>query len=136
MGLIKNLIGAGPLDAVEAVGKVLDNLTTSDEERAAAALVLERLRQKPHVLQAEIGKIEAGHRSLFVAGWRPFIGWVCGLGLFWVFLGQPMAQWVIVLMDVPIEAPKLADERLFELVMAMLGLGGLRTYEKLKGRAW
>lgn len=136
MGLIKKIIGAGPLDAVDALGRVFDQLSTSDEERAAATIVMERLRQQPMALQAEIVKMEAGHRSLFVAGWRPFIGWICGLGLFWVFLGQPLAQWVMIMTHLPVEVPHLPEERLFELVLALLGLGGLRTYEKLKGHAW
>ena len=63
---------------VEAVGNVLDALFTSDKERLDKKAVLARIAQQPRLIQGEINKIEAAHKSVFVAGWRPFIGWVCG----------------------------------------------------------
>jgi hypothetical protein len=135
MNFLANILGGGASDAVGALGSAFDKLFTSDEERAQAALVLEKVRQQPHILQAEINRLEAGHRSLFVAGWRPFIGWVCGLGLAWAFLGHPMFEWFVALRDLAISPPAIATDNMLELILALLGLGGLRTFEKLTGRA-
>ena len=135
MGIFAKLLGAPVVGAIDAVGNAFDQLFTSDKERAKAKQVLEKLRQHPHILQAEMNKIEAGHRSLFVAGWRPFIGWVCGIGLMWAFLGHPIFEWVVALGGTDIEPPVIHSDSMMELVLAMLGLGGLRTFEKLTGRA-
>lgn len=84
--------------------------------------------------QNKVNLAEAQHRSVFVAGWRPFIGWTCGVGIAWAFIGQPMATWFLYAFypDVP-PLPQLQSDALFQLVLAMLGMGGLRTFEKLKG---
>ena len=135
MGFFSKLLGVGAGSAVEAIGGVFDKLFTSDKERAQAAYVLEKLRQKPALVQAEINKIEAAHRTLFVAGWRPFIGWVCGLGFLWAFLGHPLFEWVVVLAGLDLEPPVIITDNMMELVLALLGLGTLRTYEKVRGRS-
>ena len=135
MSILTRLFGGPAVDAVSAIGNAFDKIFTSDEERAEASLLLAKLRQKPHLLQAEINKIEAAHRSIFVAGWRPFIGWVCGFGFLWAFLGHPLFEWVVTLYGIDITPPELITDSLLELVLAMLGLGGLRTAEKLTGRA-
>ena len=84
--------------------------------------------------QIEINKIEAASQNLFVAGWRPFIGWVCGIGIFWHFIGYDFASWIIALGGWDVVVPKLVGtDTLMELVLAMLGLAGYRTFEKVKG---
>lgn len=135
MSFLANILGGAAGDAVGALGSAFDKLFTSDEERAQAELVMAKVRQQPHILQAEINRLEAGHRSLFVAGWRPFIGWVCGLGLAWAFLGHPMFEWFVALRGLAIPVPEIATDNMMELILALLGLGGLRTFEKLTGRA-
>ena len=135
MSILTRLFGGPAVDAVSEIGNAFDKIFTSDEERAEASLFLSKLRPKPHLLQAEINKIEAAHRSIFVAGWRPFIGWVCGVGFLWVFLGHPLFEWSVALYGLDIHPPELMSDSLLELVLAMLGLGGLRTAEKLTGRA-
>jgi len=89
--------------------------------------------------QLDVNKVEAAHKSIFVAGWRPFIGWVCGMGIFWSFLGAPMAEWMVVFFKPEnlalAELPKIQVGQLMQLVLAMLGMGGLRTFEKMKGVA-
>jgi len=134
MSFLTRLFGGPAVDAVSAIGSVFDKIFTSDEERAQAEQVLLKIRQQPHLLQAEINRIEASHRSIFVAGWRPFIGWVCGIGFLWAFLGHPIFVWVVTLMELNLTPPTLMTDKMLELVLAMLGLGGLRTVEKLKGR--
>jgi holin (3TMs family) len=84
--------------------------------------------------QTKINEIEAGHSSIFVAGWRPFIGWVCGIGLLWAFILQPIFIWSIVTFGLDVkDVPEINSDALYQLVLAMLGMGGLRTFEKMKG---
>jgi len=84
--------------------------------------------------QTKINEIEAGHSSIFVAGWRPFIGWVCGVGLLWAFILQPIFIWAIASFGLGVDTlPKIDSDGLYQLVLAMLGMGGLRTFEKMKG---
>ncbi len=84
--------------------------------------------------QTKINEIEAGHSSIFVAGWRPFIGWVCGIGLLWAFILQPVFIWSITVFDLGVTSiPEINSDGLYQLVLAMLGMGGLRTFEKMKG---
>lgn len=130
MSIFSKLISANVADPIEAVGNAFDKLFTSDEERALASAAMERIRQKPHILQAEINKIEASHRSIFVAGWRPAIGWVCAAGLAFPFLVNPVLQWCT---GTP--GPEMPTDALTSLIYALLGLGSLRTVEKIGGKA-
>ncbi|RME64972.1 MAG: hypothetical protein D6782_07250 [Alphaproteobacteria bacterium] len=135
MGFLGKLLAAPATDAVSAIGNVLDGLFTSDEEKLDRQALLARIAQQPALAQAEINKIEAAHRSLFVAGWRPFIGWVCGVGFLWAFLGHPLFEWGVALAGLDIATPGIVTDNMLELVLALLGLGTLRTVEKLQGRA-
>ena len=83
--------------------------------------------------QSETNKIEAQHSSVFVAGWRPFIGWICGAGLAWQFVLAPITAWAAALSGYAGALPDIAGEHLFELVLAMLGMAGWRTLDKIKG---
>ena len=111
----------------------LDDLFTSDEERDAAKLKLATLMQQPHMLQAVANIEGAKHRSIFVAGWRPAIGWVAALGLGYQFLILPFAGLINAYAQLPAELPNLAGEQLMTLVLSLLGLGGMHTFEKYKG---
>jgi len=82
-------------------------------------------------LQTKINEIEAQHRTLFVAGWRPFIGWVCGLAFAYHFILFPIIRTIYP----DVQFPKLDTEPLFTVLLGMLGLGGLRTFEKLKDKS-
>ena len=117
----------------EGVMKGLDELFTSDEEKAQATLKMTALLQQPHMLQAMANIEEAKHRSVFVAGWRPALGWVCATGLAYQFLILPFAGLINAYLTLPAELPAIQAAELTTLVMALLGLGGLRTYEKAKG---
>jgi hypothetical protein len=124
---------------ITAIGNVFDKLFTSDEEKAQAKLLLEKLAMHPAELQIELNKLEAQSRSWWVAGWRPAIGWVCGIALFVYYIPQYMmatilwtkACWTTQhLLVYPI--PQI--EGLTNLVYGMLGLAGLRTAEKLTNK--
>ncbi len=135
---LKTLVGADVTEPVKAIGEVFDELFTSDEEKQQAAFVLEKLRAQPHLLQGMVTKIEAQHRSAFVAGWRPFIGWVCGIALAMFYLPQFAVATVLWVEQVNatgtlVPYPVSADQ-IWEGVLALLGLGTLRTVEKLAGR--
>jgi hypothetical protein len=118
------------------IAKLVDRIPDpAERERERARLEAEVVgaATAANMAQVELNKIEAGHGSVFVAGWRPFIGWTCGVGLAWAFVGAPVAQWVIALTAPGTTLPGIETGGLFELVLAMLGLGGLRTFDKLKG---
>jgi hypothetical protein len=104
---------------------------TSDEERAQGELLKQKLAMQPSMMQAEIMKVQANHRSTFVAGARPFLMWVCGLGFLFAFVINPILQWVAP----ELGSPELPLDAMLELTLAMLGLAGLRTVEKLNGKA-
>ena len=84
--------------------------------------------------QIEVNKAEAQHKSIFVAGWRPFVGWTCGIALAWHFVVAPFTMFVCAFLGVVIpELPTFDMSSLLTVLMGMLGLGGLRTFEKSKG---
>lgn len=85
--------------------------------------------------QADINKIEAGSTRLFVAGWRPFVGWICGLAVGFKFIGGPALFMVAQALGHPVELPVIETSELWPLLLGMLGLGSLRTVEKVKGAA-
>ena len=123
-------------EPLAVIGNALDNLFTSDEERLDKQAVLARIIEQPHLVQSEIGKIEAMHKSVFVAGWRPFIGWVCGAALAYNFIVRELLIWAMAMSGKNIlPPPALQLEVLTTILYALLGLGGLRTFEKLLGRA-
>ncbi|MDG4603642.1 MAG: 3TM-type holin [Defluviicoccus sp.] len=129
-----DVVGGTIQGVVEGVGEVLDRLFTSDEERAKLALARLEIERLPALKQIEVNLAEAAHPSVFVAGWRPAIGWVCALALVWAFLLQPMATWAISTFALGLTVPAIVSDHLFELVLAMLGMAGLRTFEKTKRR--
>ena len=122
----------------------IGNLFTSAREAITGKKILDpnemakiefQLSQLEHLAnqgQIEVNKIEAAHKSLFVAGWRPFIGWVCGVALAYAYVGQPIFEWVIAINGLEIKAPEIDTDTLYQLVLAMLGMATLRTYEKSK----
>ena len=121
------------MSGVKVVGDLLDNLFTSDEERLDKAIVKQRLALQADEIQAQINKIEAQHRSILVAGWRPFIGWICALALLYSFMLRDLIALIAVNSggNVP---PELPMEHILGLVIPMLGMSGFRSWEKIKGR--
>jgi len=130
-----------PISAVLDIGsKVIDRLWPDPTQRAAAQLELMKLQQSGELAQIagqlEINKIEAASPNLLVSGWRPFCGWICGLALAYSYLVYPLLVWACTIWAPTVTPPKLGnDGMLYELLFAMLGLGGLRSFEKFKGVA-
>ena len=140
MGILSKLFNVGDIATpIDAIGNAFDKLFTSDEEKMQAQAVMEKLRQHPAELQVEINKIEAAHRSVFVAGWRPFIGWVAGVSLGLYFIPQYIIAsylWAIISLEKQaLQEYPVAADGLLELVLAMLGMAGLRTFDKLTGKS-
>ena len=121
----------GPL-----VNQFVDRIPNGNE-RARAKEQLEQglvdAANEVMLAQTRINEAEAAHKSIFVAGWRPFIGWVCGAGICWSMVVSPIFQWAINMFGAGSELPTVDTSYLMELVTAMLGMSGLRTFEKMKG---
>jgi len=83
----------------------------------------------------DINKAEAASSSVFVSGWRPAIGWICGAGFAVQFVIGPLAEWISALANHPIKFPQMDTGTMMPLLLGMLGLGGLRTAEKLADKA-
>lgn len=132
MGWFSTLFGAGLAAPIDSIGNAVDKIFTSDDERLTKQAVLDKIAQNPALAQAAINKVEAAHRSIFVAGWRPFIGWICGVGLLNHFLIFPYLHF---LYNVNIAILLNPDDKLIDLVIALLGMGTLRSIEKLRGVA-
>lgn len=124
---------------VKTVGDTIDNLWTSDEEKLKIELQEKQIEAGLIKAQLEVNRVEAKHRSIFVAGWRPFIGWVGGIALAYQFLLYPLLCWGWVFLkskgwvDPNFNSPPVFDAGpLFAIVSGMLGVAGFRTFEKVK----
>ena len=124
------MVGGGIAETAKGVADVIDRFVETAEEKKAAEILLMKIQQKPDEWQAEINKIEASHRSVFIAGWRPFIGWVCGVGLGFHFVVFPLIEWIAALFNRVIPAPSIEVGALMTLVISLLGLTATRSYEK------
>lgn len=135
---------------VQSVGQVIDDLVTSDEERASAEIEARKLDNQLLLGQQEINKIEAGHASLFVAGWRPAAGWVAVMALWCVYVPKALLMtaiwsfqaWVVLAAWDRVAAPPaipafpdLGVTDLIGLLFALLGMAGLRHREAMHGVA-
>lgn len=137
----------GLLDLIPLVGKIFDRVLPDKAAADAAKLKVMELAQagdlaeldanlKLAVGQIDVNKIEAASTDRFVAGWRPFVGWVCGVGLAMSCVVAPLFTWVAALAGHPTPFPAFNDPLLRSTLAGMLGLGfGLRTYEKKIGVA-
>jgi hypothetical protein len=117
---------------------LLDQFIEDKDQKAKLAhdlaTMAERHAQELAKGQLEINKVEAQSRNMFVAGWRPFIGWTCGVALAWHFIGVPVTMFFVSWfgIDIP-DLPQFDMDALMTILLGMLGLGGLRTVEKVKG---
>ncbi len=85
------------------------------------------------VNQSDVDKQEAANANVFVSGWRPAIGWVCGAALASQYIFRPLLQWGFTIAHAPLPVLPGIDDNLWQLMFGMLGLGSLRTFEKVKG---
>lgn len=131
------------LDPVSALleigGKVIDRVWPDPVQAATAKLELIKLQQSGELAvivgQLEINKTEAASASVFVSGWRPFIGWVCGAACAWNWIGLKIALFVATYFNHPITLAPADLSEMTPVLMGMLGIGAMRTIEKLNGVA-
>ena len=130
LNLVSSLVGP--------VTGLLDKFIEDKDQKAKLAheiaTMAEKQAHEANMAQVEVNKAEAKHRSIFVAGWRPFVGWICAVALGYHFVLHPIvlfgAGWAGV--EIP-ELPAFDMDSLMTVLLGMLGLGGLRSYEKTKG---
>ena len=121
---------------VRETGGAIDRVWTSDHERLEADLRGREIDAAPHLGQVAISKTEAGHKAWFVAGWRPAVGWVIALAFLYALIIEPLLGWVFVVWFPDVAPPpKVDDTQLVSILGMMLGLGGMRSWEKWKGVA-
>jgi hypothetical protein len=129
----------------ELIGKVIDRVIPDPAQRDAMKLQFQQLEQAgefkqleadlaANLAQTEINKIEAASPSLFKSGWRPAVGWVCVAGVGYTFLARPIVTFVSSLFGGP-AAPPIDTSELMALLLTLLGVGGMRMWEKFKGVA-
>jgi hypothetical protein len=122
----------------DLVSEVVVDKDKRDEINLKLREIADRADERYHaelMAQTEVNKIEAQHASVFVAGWRPFIGWTSGAGVAYSFVLSPFIEFLARVGGYAGEMPHLQTGELMLLVTGMLGLGGLRTYEHVKGVA-
>ena len=129
-----------PISAALDLGNTLITRIFPDPAQAAnAKLELLKLQQSGDLAQmtaqTDINKVEASNSSIFVSGWRPCCGWVCALALAYQYLLKPLLTWLLMTLGYNIAIMPGLDDNLWQLLMGMLGMGGLRTFEKVQGVA-
>jgi len=128
LGLIERLIA--PVTVL--LDKVIPDKDLREKLAHDIATMAERHSHDVIKAQIEVNKEEAKHRSLFVSGWRPAVGWTCALGLMGNFILIPMTNFVLALQGSEVEIPMIDVSTMMPVLMGMLGLGTMRTFEKIK----
>lgn len=127
---------------VSVIDKVIPNV--AEREKAKAELALKLAENETELVklfaaqdqgQIQINTEEAKSNSLFVSGWRPFVGWICASGCAWAFVLKPILDWGVKVAGSTATLPELQTGELMSLLLGLLGMGTLRTYEKFKGVA-
>lgn len=135
MSIVENIVGA----LISPVTGLISEFIEDKDKAARLAFEISTLAaNQAHaetLAQIEVNKQEAAHGSLFVAGWRPGMGWVCVAAYFLAYVGLPMLSFVAALFGKPIAIPSISFAELSPVLFGMLGLGALRTFEKKEGVA-
>ena len=124
----KSLREVQKMPRLDVVGKIIDKVAGHVDK-----FTLDK-EEKAQLIQ-EVNKIEAGSTNLFVSGWRPFVGWTCGFALCYHFVLQPFLMFVLFSIGKPMELPVFDMSTLTTVLFGMLGLGGMRSFEKIKKSA-
>lgn len=118
---------------VQPVSQILDKFIADKDLKLKLEHEIRQELHKANLAQLEVNKVEANHRSIFVAGWRPFTGWVCASALGYHFIVEPVLLFIFSIYNIQLQLPVFDMGSLLTVLMGMLGLGGLRTYEKKQG---
>ena len=117
---------------IQPVSNILDKFVVDKDLKTKLSHELEKEIISLNRAQLEVNKVEAAHNNVFVSGWRPFIGWACGVSLAYHFIIEPIIQYTLIVNNINYNTPEFDFSQLSTIVMAMLGMSGLRTYEKIK----
>ena len=129
MGLLDTLIG--PVTSI--IDKIIPDKDQAAKLAHEIATMADTHAQELALAQMSVNKAEAESGSLFKGGWRPAIGWICGLALFWSFILQPFLVFFLLVFGVDLPPlPEIGTADLMPILLGMLGLGGLRSYEKIQ----
>ena len=130
-----SIVGLGEVAdlANTVVNKIWPDKSQQEKDQIAAQIQMATLQYQQSLGQLDVNKVEAANPNLFVAGWRPFVGWICGVGFLISFLGPLISYLVALAGHTGVVFPNLDTSTLMTLLMGMLGLGGMRTYEKVSG---
>ena len=130
MSLLNTLIGP----ATQLLDKFIEDKDQKAKLAHELATMADKLAHEQQLAQMAINKEEAASGSLFKGGWRPFVGWICGIAFFYHFVCQPVIIFIVAMsgVDIP-DLPKFEMNTLLTVLGGLLGIGGLRTYEKQKG---
>lgn len=131
------------LQYIPLIGKVIDKIFPDPSQAANAKLKMMEMEQQGDfkeidaslqrdIQQIALNKIEAGSENVFKSGWRPFIGWTCGVGFAYAVIVYPVLTWMAVVWNIT-PPPNLDSDLLFPVMLGLLGLGGMRSFEKFKG---
>ena len=120
-------------DLINPVSKILDKLVVDKDLKVKLEHEIKTEIQRANLAQIDVNKAEAQHRSIFVAGWRPFIGWICAVAMAYHFILQPIIIFALSANGVDYDLPEFDMGSLMTVVLGILGLGGLRSFEKYKG---
>lgn len=121
-------VGAVANLATSVIGRLWPDKSETERAQMAAALTIVQG-------QLDANRAEAASPSAFTSGWRPAIGWVCGAALAMQYIARPLVAWVGIVTGHPLPELPGIDDNLWELMLGLLGLGGLRTFEKTRGVA-
>ena len=125
-----------PLTAALSIGgQVIARIWPDPADQAKAQLALLELAQRGELAQMEVNKEEAASSNAFTSSWRPFIGWICGLGCGWNWIGLPVASFVMSALGHPVAIYPADLGEMMPLLLGMLGMSGLRSLDKIKGVA-
>lgn len=122
-------------EAVAAGLKVIDKFIPDPAERVKAEQALRADLMAWDKAQTDVNAVEAQHANIWVSGWRPALGWTCALAFLLIYVVGPLVTWASTLAGNPVPLPSFNVEALMSLTLGMIGLGGLRTFEKVKGVA-
>ena len=121
--------------ALDIGGKIIERIWPNPEDRAAAQLELMKLQQSGELAQIAVNAEEARNPSLLVSGWRPALGWCCVSACAWNWVGLPVIRLAGELLAHPIALAPADLSEMWPVLLGMLGLGGLRTLERINGKA-
>jgi hypothetical protein len=119
----------------DLIDRAFPNSAEREQKKLEYELKLQEALNSIDLAQIEVNKVEAASEDRFVSGWRPFIGWVCGIAFAYHFILQPLLAFVIINLGEEVKLPTFDMDALFTVLMGMLGLGGLRTIEKFKNNS-